>query len=187
MFEPLKRQKAAKEFLMATTKIRWDRMGKPIEDIKYKRNIVEIEEESEIEKKIFLETRKFKEDELVVDLGYQTCTKMKTNRRVIFPPARNAKEEALIEVRSQMWSETFNEYVSKNCKEDGSQKTEQLSKSQERGKIKVMMRVNKKEIHVSPADKGGGIVVMPLYMYQKMVRSHTSTDQEVSWERLEEA
>ena len=38
IFEPLKRQKAAKEFLMATTKIRWDIMGKPIEDIKYKRS-----------------------------------------------------------------------------------------------------------------------------------------------------
>ena len=57
---------------------------------------------------------------------------MKTNRRVIFPPPRNSKEEALLEVRSQMWSQTFEDYVNENCKEDGVQKNEQLTKSQER-------------------------------------------------------
>ena len=52
---------------MVATKIRWDRIGKPIEDIKYKRLQDEVEEENEIEKKIHMETRKFDEERLSID------------------------------------------------------------------------------------------------------------------------
>ena len=48
---------------------------------------------------------------------------MKTNIRVVFPPGRQAKEEVLIEVRTQMWEQKFRRFMEKNCKEDGSQKT----------------------------------------------------------------
>ena len=51
MYEPLSRKKAKKDFLIAATKIRWGRMGKPEEDIKHERS------QEEVEKKIYLGPR----------------------------------------------------------------------------------------------------------------------------------
>ena len=62
-----------------------------------------------------------------------------------------------------------------------------LDSSQMRGRIKINKRIASREIHVSPSDKGGGIVVMPLSMYAKLVESHTDKDKEVSWNDLENA
>ena len=55
------------------------------------------------------------------------------------------------------------------------------------GKIKINSRVRKRELYVSPSDKGKGVVVMPLQTYAKMVKSHTGKDREVKWQDLEEA
>ena len=41
------------------------------------------------------------------------------------------------------------------------------------------------EIHVSPADKGKSVVVMPLDLYHWMVESHTAKDDKVPWRRLD--
>ena len=163
-------------------------MGKPDEEITYMKSMKEVEDEEEIEKGIYLATRKYNPEEGTVDLGHQTCTNMKTSRRIIFPPARTAKEEATLEVRLEMWKEKFKNYMKENCKDNcGEQKTEQLTHQQDRGKMKVIRRVRKGEIHVSPSDKGKSVVVMPMAMYQKMVQTHTSKDKEVNWARLEEA
>ena len=119
-----------------------------------------------------------------VDISNQTCTEMKTNRRVIFPPGRCSKEEATIEVRNRLWNDIVEKYMVDNCKEDGSQKTSQLSKAQDRGRMKLLKRVRSGEIHISPADKGSSIVVMPLQMYFDMVETHTRKDLEVTWRTL---
>ena len=118
---------------------------------------------------MFLESRKFKQEEQSVDLGHQSCTDMKTNRRVIFPPGRNAKEEVLLEVRSEMWRQELEKYIDDNYK------------------LKITTRVNKGELDISLADKGKWIVAMPLSIYQMIVRTHTSKDQEVSWSQIEKA
>ena len=55
---------------------------------------------------------------------------MKTSRRVIFPPGRTAKEEATLEVRTNLWREILDSYVAKHCKEDRTQETGQLTKGQ---------------------------------------------------------
>ena len=162
-------------------------MGKPPEEIKYERKIEELEEEDEVEEQVFLTQRKYNHEEKKIDLGYQTCTEQKTSRRVIFPPERPVKEEATLEVRLEMWREELDKYMKSNCDERGTQKVTQLTKAQENGKKKLLRRVLKGEIHISPADKGNSIVVMPLSMYQKMVRTHSNKDQKVEWQRLEEA
>ena len=72
-----------------------------------------------------------KANDLSVAVGQQ-----KTSRRVVFPPARPTKEEATLEVRTAMWKEEVNTYVTVNCKNDGVQNTQQLSQAQERGKLK---------------------------------------------------
>ena len=48
-------------------------------------------------------------------------------------------------------------------------------------------RVRKGKTHISPADKGKGMVAMPLSMYEKLVEEHTKNDVEVNWKEIEEA
>ena len=112
---------------------------------------------------------------------------MKTNRRIIFPPGRPTKEEAVLEVRKEMWTNLTKQYILENCDQTGRQNTDQLDKAQTRGKKKLLMKVMKGQIYVSPSDKGNGIVVMPMEMYRKLVRAHTGKDREVQWKDLEEA
>ena len=172
---------------MGMTKIRWSRMGKEKEDIKLHRDLKEVEEEEEIEKEVFLNKRIFNPDLNRVDMGFMRSTNMKTSRRIFFPPARPMKEEIVLEVRKEMWSSLVKQYIQENCGPQGKQNTDQLTKSQIRGKIKLVTRVRKGEIHISPSDKGNGLVVMPMDMYRKLVTSHTQKDQEVNWQDLEEA
>ena len=144
-----------------------------------------IKQEEEIEEQVFLQTRKYNQDTKRIDVSQQGCTEMKTSRRVIFPPGRTAKEEATLEVRTNLWREILDSYVAKHCKEDGTQITTQLSHKQERGKTKILKRVMTGEIHVSPADKGKSVVVMPQDLYYRMVQSHTAKDEIVPWRRLD--
>ena len=69
--------------------------------------------------------------------------------------------------------------MEENCDKPGTQTSDQLSKLQLRGKIKLLTRVRKREIYVSPSDKGNGIVIMPMAMYSKLVEVHTEKDIEV--------
>ena len=79
-------------------------------------------------------------------------------------------------------------YARQNCDEEGCQDlSKQLNGEQILGRNKLAKRVAKGGISITQSDKGKGIVVMPLPMYQKMVRSHTSKDKMVSWDNLEEA
>ena len=107
-------------------------MGKPKEEVEYEKSMEEIETEEQIEQEIYLNTRKFNSDTNVIDLGHQPSTDMKTSRRVVFPPARPTKEEATMEVRLAMWKEEISTYVTANCGKNRVQKTQQLSKAQER-------------------------------------------------------
>ena len=40
-------------------------------------------------------------------------------------------------------------------------------------------------MHISPADKGKSVVVMPQDLYYRMVQSHTAKDEIVPWRRLD--
>ena len=84
-----------------------------------------------------------------------------------------------------MWIDTINKYRLMNTK-DGKQIRNQLTESQRRGNHKLELIVSKGKIHVSPSDKGNGIVIMPMDMYSKLVKIRTDKDTEVSWEDLEE-
>ena len=50
--------------------------------------------------------------------------------------------------------------------------------------LAFLKRTRSGEIHISPADKGSSIVVMPLQMYFDMVETHTKKDLEVTWRTL---
>ena len=175
-----------REIQITATKIRWARINKGVEDIAHMRDVDDINEEEEAEKEVFMNKRVFKDETKQVDLGFRRSTDMKTSRRVIFPPGRSGKEEAKIETRIAIWKEVIQRYMRDNCSEEGRQEVN-LSKSQSIGRMKINKRVRKREIHVSPSDKGKGMVVMSLEMYSKLVEVHTSKDREVSWSQIEEA
>ena len=48
-------------------------------------------------------------------------------------------------------------------------------------------RVRKGQVHMSPADKGKGMVVMSVIMYEEIVSRHARKDEEVTWTDLEKA
>ena len=54
----------------------------------------DLEEEEQIEEQVFLNERIFSPETKKVDMGMKKCTKMKTSRRIYFPPGRPVKEEA---------------------------------------------------------------------------------------------
>merc|ERR1712112_405058 len=100
---------------MAATKIRWDRMGREKTEITNTIIISELDEEEEAEDEAVAVNRMFNIDTGTVDAGYVRCTGMKTNRRVIFPPGRDVKEESVLETRIKMWRSLMKEYMKKNC------------------------------------------------------------------------
>ena len=92
-----------------------------------------------------------------------------------------------MEIRKQKWLEVADRYIKEECKEDGTQKLDtQMSKDQIAGKTKLEKRVSKGEIHISTSDKGKGVVVMPLSMYEKVTLRHTEKDKVVTWDHLKE-
>ena len=78
----------------------------------------------------------------------------------------------------------YHEYVAMNGNKDGEQKSAQLTATQATGRLKLAKRVGKGEIVISPSDKGKGIVIMPIEMYEMMAREHIGKDIEVGWDEL---
>ena len=83
-----------------------------------------------------------------------------------------------------VWRDILFKYKEYNCDKMGRQKTKQLSNRQMIERNKLMKRVRKGEIVISPSEKGKGIVGMPIHMYENMVLKHTEKDPEVEWKQL---
>ena len=184
--EKMERKQFKKDFQTTLTKVRWGRMDLEPDEIVRMKTIKQEEEEEEREKRDFLEKRLFVPERKEVRLRMQRCTQMKTSRRVVFPPGRGAKEEAVLETRKAMWQGVADRFMRENCKEDGSMDETQLTTDQVLGRASIRKRVMKKEIHVSCSDKGKGIVVMPLELYETVTKRHTEGDEEIDWRKLKE-
>ena len=91
--------RAAREFLIALTKIRWSRMGRTEEEIMRFIDEELEKDEIEIERETFLTERTFREEDRTLDIMWKRCTAMKGSRRVYMPGNRPVKEEAMLEVR----------------------------------------------------------------------------------------
>ena len=73
---------ANQDFLAATTKIRWQRMGMGTVEIQRWKGDSVISDEEKVEEVIAMEEREFKEEDSTVSLLRKRCTSMKTNRSV---------------------------------------------------------------------------------------------------------
>jgi hypothetical protein len=56
----------------------------------------------------------------------------------------------------------------------------------QRGRIKLLKKVRKKEVVILPSDKGKGIVVTTMEMYARMGQDHTTKDREIQWRELKQ-
>ena len=95
-------------------------------------------------------------------------------------------EETHMEVRRNIWMDTYKRFMEEKCNTKGEQKENFLYVEEIRGKVKLLKRVIKGEINVSPSDKGKRIVVMPVELYKKMALSHTLKDKKISWKDLKQ-
>ena len=100
-------------------------MGKSLEEIKLSRPLEQVLEEEEAKREVFLAKRVFDTDSGKDDLGFTRSTSMKTSRRVIFPPGRPIKEEAVLEVRKEMWTNLVKQYIEENCDKLSNQMSDQ--------------------------------------------------------------
>ena len=98
------------------------------------RDLEEVIEEEELDERFSKERRMFNAESKVMNLRYMRSTGMKTSRRVFFPPGRNAKEEAGLEVRMGIWMNEYKKFMEENTKEGGEQVTKQLTPSQAAGR-----------------------------------------------------
>ena len=67
---------------------------------------------------------------------------MKVNRRIIFPVGRPPKEEAMMDVRLNLWIDIVRKYLIEETK-DGVQRSDQLYRDQMMGKKSIELKVRK--------------------------------------------
>ena len=161
-------------------------MGKEESEVVRFREMEDIIDEEKIEMISNLDRREVDFENKTVTPGHKRCTKMKGNRRIIFPGGKPAKEEVLMDVRLGMWMGIVKKYYTEETKE-GVQNSDQLTKKQMMGRKSVQLKVKKGQLHISSSDKGKGIISMDRDTYVKMAVKHTKEDIKVEWKELEEA
>ena len=181
LLEEVDLEKAKIDFSIGVTKVRWQRMGKNRSEIVRFQETSKVEEEEKMEEMIHLEERIHDTERSEVRVGKMKCTDMKNNRRIMLPPPRGVKEEAVLEVRRDAWLEAVRKFQQSGEKEKGKEKgkKDNLTESERRGRKKLEEKVRKGKIHVGAANKGKGIVAMHLQMYEEMVKKHVEKDEEV--------
>ena len=160
-------------------------MGLEPDEIVRMRKEKQEEEDQEVEEVVHRENREYKPERGEIDLSNKRCTQMKTNRRVFMPPYRPVKEECILQTRNQVWMDKWRRYRDEYCKKDGSQEHQQLTKDEIKGKTSLLKRVSAGELYIGPSDKGKGVCVMSVEMYDKMSIVHTEGDTEVDWKTLQ--
>lgn len=83
----------------------------------------------------------FNYETLTIDLGRKRPTDCTNNRRTILPKARTTIKEAELTVRREGWVKIINEYASKNCRENGKQKVENITKDEKVGMHSIIKKV----------------------------------------------
>ena len=161
-------------------------MGKEESEVVRFREMEDIIDEEKIEMISNLDRREVDFENKTVTPGHKRCTKMKGNRRIIFPGGKPAKEEVLMDVRLGMWMGIVKKYYAEETKE-GVQSSDQLTKKQMMGRKSVQLKVKKGQLHISSLNKGKGIISMDRDTYVKMAVKHTKEDIKVEWKELEEA
>ena len=76
-------------------------------------------------------------------------------------------------------------YVKRNCKGNGDQKGDNLTKQQRRGMSKLKERCKSGEIVITCTDKSGKLAVSTRENYSLQGKPHVSKDKPISWKEVE--
>ena len=116
-----------------------------------------------------------------IDFTKTRVTKMKSCGR-IFPPKIGRKEEELkIEFMKEILIDTTKTYLDEIKK---SSKPMNLTEDQDRGRKKLMKRVDSGEIVIQISDKSKKLIIMPIEMYMKCADDHTKNDLLINWNEV---
>ena len=123
---------------------------------------------------------------MTIDFGKRRPTDCRNNRRTILPKARTIKEEAELLIRKEEWLDIIKKYKNNNCKENGDQKIDNLTKQERIGMASIKKRVANNEIVIQISDKCKKLCVSTLEEYKKQGREHTKNCKIVGWEKIRE-
>ena len=126
-------------------------------------------------------------DTKTLDFRRLRATDMDNNPRVGLPPPRPDKEEDVLGAKELIWSDITMSFIKKNCREDGNQKVDNLTKQQRRGIGKLKARAERGELVITCTDKSGKLAVSSRENYTLSGRPHTTNDRPVSWKEVGEA
>ena len=135
------------------------------------------EEEQKLSDELEAEMRDvLSNDGTSIDMRKKRPTDMRNNRQVHMPAPAPAQVEAEYNTRIDTWQKQFLKYRSQHCDENGNQKQNNLTISQQLGLKSLARRVAKLELMVLEADKGKSFVVMDEQTYVNMSRDHIEKD-----------
>ena len=183
-FETLEVKKWHIEVETNAIKTRWELMSQDkSEKEKEGKSDQEIFEEKQKEN----ESRKTYDEELGrINLSNYRVTDMPSVTRVFPPRPANSNQEMKIQEQCNLAREAFDEYVGKNCDENGNLKKNNLSVSQIIGKKRLRRKVKNGILVVTTTDKNGKFVVTTPEIYRYAANKHLSKDIEVGWDCVKE-
>ena len=92
-----------------------------------------------------------------------------------------------IRICKETWKTEWTRCLKAECRNRGSQDHHQLDPEEMAGCTSLLKRVAERDTHITPSDKGKGIVVMDMEVYLAMSIVHTKGDKEIEWAELEES
>ena len=111
---------------------------------------------------------------------------MRNNPKIYLPKARPYKEEAILESKEQVYKDTWSHYQTKFCNSKGDQHYSNLTQAQERGKVKLLKRIELGEIIISETDKSQSFTASTPENYMAQGDKHTLKDKQISWKEYKE-
>ena len=187
LYAKVQEEDSTYESVLANTKSRWSRKtnGSPEEQ--------ELEEETngpqeppsdeEIvrdneEREIFNPTRN------TLDFRRLRATDLRDCPRLCLPGPRPQREEALLHAKEVIWQETISNYRRNNCREDGTQLKDNVTKSERRGINKLRRRAKAGEIVISSTDKSGKLTISSMDSYLRQGAPHVAGDRKITMKEV---
>ena len=120
-------------------------------------------------------------DTLTYNLGKLKATDVRNNPKIYLPKPRPYREEQVLESKEQVYLDTWMAYQNEHCNAKGDQLETNLTNSEERGKDKLLKRVELGEIIISETDKSQNFTVSTPDSYIEQGNKHVAKDRKISW------
>ena len=117
-------------------------------------------------------------------MGNRRPTDCKGNLRTYLPEARPIREEAEMVLREEAWKEEVDKFTREDCREDGTQIYNNLSKKEKVGMKSLIKRRNAGEIVITVGDKYKRLSVSSMASYREQGLVHTKSSIKCGWNEI---